>query len=40
MPFTETTKITLVAAQDVDFHAGIVMPPGSYPATKTRTRVN
>jgi hypothetical protein len=40
MPFTEITKITLVAAQDVDFHAGIVMPPGSYPATKTRTRVN
>jgi len=40
MPFTEITKITLVASQDVDLHAGIVMPPGSYPATKTRTRVN
>jgi len=40
MPFTETTGITLVAVQDVDLHAGIVMPPGSYPGTKTRTRVS
>jgi hypothetical protein len=40
MPFTETTRITLVAVQDVDLHAGIVVPPGSYPGTKTRTRVS
>jgi hypothetical protein len=40
MPFTETTRITLVAAQDVDLHTGIVMPRGSYPGTRTRTRVS
>ena len=40
MPFTETTKITLEAAQAVELHRGIVMPPGSYSGTKTRTRVS
>jgi hypothetical protein len=40
MPFTETRKITLEAAQAVDLDTGIVMPPGRYPGTKTRTRVS
>jgi hypothetical protein len=40
MPFTETKKNTLEAAQSVDLATGIVLPPGSYPATKTRTRVS
>ena len=40
MPFTETTKITLEAAQAVELHRGIVMPPDSYSGTKTRTRVS
>jgi hypothetical protein len=40
VPFTETRKITLEAAQAVDLDTGIVMPPGSYPGTKTRTRVS
>jgi|RhiMetdeSRZDD1v2_1073273.scaffolds.fasta_scaffold759720_2 hypothetical protein len=40
MPFTETTKITLEAGQAFELHRGIVMPPGSYSGTKTRTRVS
>ena len=40
MPFTETTRITLEAAQAVELHGGIVMLPGSYSGTKTRTRVS
>ena len=40
MPFTETKKITLEAAQAVALDTGIVMPPGSYAGTKTRTRVS
>ena len=40
VPFTETRKITLEATQAVDLDTGIVMPPGSYPGTKTRTRVS
>jgi hypothetical protein len=34
MPFAETTRITLEAAEPVDLHTGIVLPPGSYPGTK------
>ena len=34
MPFAETTKVTLEAAQAVKLHPGIVLPPGSYPGTK------
>jgi hypothetical protein len=40
MPFTEVTKITLEAAGAVDLHTGIALSPGSYPGTKTRTRVS
>jgi hypothetical protein len=40
MPFTEITKITLEAAEAVDLHTGIALSPGSYPGTKTRTRVS
>jgi len=40
VPFTETKKITLEAAQAVALDTGIVMPPGSYAGTKTRTRVS
>ena len=40
VPFTETKKITLEAAQAVDLHTGIALQPGSYPGTKTRTRVS
>ena len=28
------------AAQAVELHARIILPPGSYPGTKTRTRVS
>jgi len=38
MPFAETTKVTLEAAQAVKLHPGIVLPPGSYPGTKARAR--
>ena len=38
MPFIETTKITLEAAQAVELHGGMVLPPGSYPGTKSRAR--
>src|SRR5262249_22211191 len=40
MPFTEVTKITLEAAEAVELHIGIALPPGSYLGTKTRTRVS
>ena len=40
VPFTETKKITLEAAQAVALDTGIVMPPGPYAGTKTRTRVS
>jgi hypothetical protein len=38
MPFTETTRITLEAAEAVNLHTGIVLPPGSYPGIKARAR--
>src|SRR5262245_6742989 len=38
MPFTETTKITLEAAQAVELHTGVVLPPGSYSGLKARAR--
>jgi hypothetical protein len=38
MPFPETTRITLEAAEAVDLHTGIVLPPGSYPGIKARAR--
>ena len=38
--FTETRKITFEAAEAVDLHTGAILPPGSYPGTKTRTRVS
>src|SRR5262249_17665507 len=38
MPFTEATKITLEATQEVELYPGIVLPPGSYSGTKTQTR--
>src|SRR5262245_6607223 len=38
MPFTETTKITLEAAQAVELHTGVVLPPGSYSGIKARAR--
>ena len=40
MPFTEVTKITLEATEAVNLDTGIALPPGSYPGTKTRTRVS
>jgi hypothetical protein len=38
MPFTETTRVTLEATQEVELYPGIVLPPGSYSGTKTQTR--
>jgi hypothetical protein len=38
MPFTETTRVTLEATQEVEIYPGIVLPPGSYSGTKTQTR--
>ena len=38
MPFTETTKITLEAAQAVELHTGVVLPPGSYSGIKAWVR--
>ena len=38
MPFTETTKITLEAAQAVELYKGVVLPPGSYPGIKAQAR--
>src|SRR5262245_47107665 len=38
MPFTETGKITLEAAQAVELHRGVVLPPGSYPGIKAQAR--
>jgi hypothetical protein len=38
MPFTEATKITLEAAQAVELHAGVILPPGSYSAIKAWVR--
>ena len=38
MPFTEATKITLEAAQAVELHAGVVLPPSSYSGIKARAR--
>jgi len=40
MPFTETTRITLEAVKAVELYKGVVLPPGSYPGTKTRTRIS
>ena len=34
MPFTETTRITLEAAQAVELHRGMILPPGLYPGIK------
>jgi len=38
MPFTETRKITLEAAQAVELYKGVVLPPGSYPGIKAQAR--
>jgi hypothetical protein len=38
MPFTETTRITLEAAQAVELGGDVVLSPGSYPGTKVRVR--
>ena len=38
MPFTETGKITLEAAQAVELYKGVVLPPGSYPGIKAQAR--
>src|SRR5262249_37262754 len=36
MPFTETGKITLEAAQAVELYKGVMLPPGSYPGIKAQ----
>jgi hypothetical protein len=38
MPFTETTRITLEAAQAVELYKGVVLPPGLYPGIKAQAR--
>jgi hypothetical protein len=38
MPFTETRKIILEAAQALELHVGVVLPPGSYSGIKARAR--
>jgi hypothetical protein len=35
----ETRTVMLEAARDVELHAGLVLPPGFYTGTETRTRV-
>jgi hypothetical protein len=38
MPFAETTRITLEAAQAVELHRGMILPPGLYPGIKAQAR--
>jgi hypothetical protein len=38
MPFKEISQITLEAAQAIELDIGVVLPCGSYPGARMRTR--
>jgi hypothetical protein len=39
MPQVQTKKVTFKVAQAVELRAGLVLPPGFYTGTETRTRL-
>jgi hypothetical protein len=39
MPQLQTKKVTFKVAQAVELRAGLVLPPGFYAGTETRTRL-
>jgi hypothetical protein len=40
MPQVQTKKVTFKVARAVELEPGLVLPPGHYTGTKTRTRVD
>jgi len=40
MPQVQTKKVTFKVARAVELEPGLVLPPGLYTGTKTRTRVD